>query len=419
MSLFRKHPDYFKLWAAISISSFGDVLLTIWSVTFVSQKSDSSLLVALVFISAILPNILFALMAGSIADYFDSRKVLSVSALLQALILLPLIFGILYLDKGLVTLIVAINFLQSLANTLFNSSIQVLLPQSVPPELIQKANGRMSMSAEICGLLGFAVGGWLLATINHALIVAIDIATFVVVILAASLLQLVPTSDKDESPSLSFMINGLRHIAGSSRLRFLLIWAFLMGITVSPIAISLPAIANKISPDDPMLLSWHYIAMSGGSLLASVGISFWTVKRYREVLLFMGSLLGLSVFLLSWSHHVIVTLTATGVFGATSLFCMILIFSLLQKNTPRPLMGRVCAGFNIAVQAIVPPLYLLIGILSDHIRIEILMRASLSGVIIASIILILKGGALAQVDIPDEDTGNNETTLDLDQALKD
>ena len=91
----RRHPyvrlalngSFTALWSGQLISLFGDrVQVAIAAIVFV--VTDSPIAVALVFVAATLPNLLFGPLAGTLVDRWDHREVLVVSDILRAAVVL-------------------------------------------------------------------------------------------------------------------------------------------------------------------------------------------------------------------------------------------------------------------------------------------------------------------------------------------
>ncbi len=385
-----KNPNFLKLWIGLSISNFGDVLLTIWSITVVSQESNSAFYVALIFMSGVLPDLLFTLVSGSIADSVNSRKLLSATSFLQMAILLPLIPGVLLLNEGLVWLIIVVNVFQSIANTLFNSANQIILPQIVDSSLLPMAHGRIKLSSELCSLAGYGFGGVLLVFVSPAAIIVTDAASFLIVAVLAILIKFRPLvkPEAKKTPSLSFMLNGVRFISNNRSLRVLLVWAFLSSLSVAPFMVALPEVVKGLGNANPMLLSWHFMALSIGSLIASTMIGWRSPKNHLHVLVASGLGLFSAIILMSLTQVVMLSLTACVVVGFVSLYVSVVLISAVQQQTPQDLMGRVCSGFNFIVQIGLPPTFLLIGLMSSHINIKTILLVSSIGIAGATAILL-------------------------------
>src|SRR5574339_1185267 len=88
LSFLRLRTKFRSLWLAQVISLTGDWFNTIASVIIVNRYTASGLAVGGMFIARALPPFLLGPVAGVVADRFDRRKVLILSDLLRAGIVL-------------------------------------------------------------------------------------------------------------------------------------------------------------------------------------------------------------------------------------------------------------------------------------------------------------------------------------------
>ncbi len=386
----NRNGNFWKLWVGLSVSSFGDVLLTIWSITVVAREPNSAFYVALIFMSGVLPDLLFTLFSGSVADYVDSRKLLSVTSLVQIVLLLFLVPGILYLEGSLVWLIIVVNVFQSIANTLYNSANQVILPQIVDSSHLQMANARIKLSSEIFTLAGYSVGGLFLLFISPVVVIVADAASFLVVAILAVCIKVKPrdVSPEGRTPSMSFAFSGVRFIIGNRSLRVLLLWAFFASLSVAPFMVALPDVIKALDHFDSMLLSWHFMAISIGSILASTVVSIRVPKNHLLILLGTGGGLYIAILIMSLCRSVELTLFACFLFGVVSLLSSVVLISVVQRDTPQELMGRVCSGFGFVVQLGLPPAFLLVGLLSSRFGMSNILFVSSFGIVFSTVLLV-------------------------------
>ena len=88
LSILKLRPKFRSLWLAQVISLTGDWFNTIASVIIVNRYAASGLAVGGLFIARALPPFLLGPVAGVVADRFDRRKILIVSDVLRAAIVL-------------------------------------------------------------------------------------------------------------------------------------------------------------------------------------------------------------------------------------------------------------------------------------------------------------------------------------------
>jgi MFS family permease len=84
-------PAYRRLWAARTVSQWGDVAATVALGLLVLQLTGSGLGVAAVVAAEIIPVLLLAPLAGVVVDRFPRRRVMITADLVRAALVVPLV----------------------------------------------------------------------------------------------------------------------------------------------------------------------------------------------------------------------------------------------------------------------------------------------------------------------------------------
>ena len=95
LSFLQRRPKFRSLWLAQVISLSGDWFNTIASVIIINRYAPSGLAVGGLFIARALPPFLLGPLAGVVADRFDRRKILILSDVLRA----GIVLGFLLVDR--------------------------------------------------------------------------------------------------------------------------------------------------------------------------------------------------------------------------------------------------------------------------------------------------------------------------------
>jgi MFS family permease len=154
-------PEYWKLWAASTISNLGDgITLTAGPLLAASLTRDPVLVAGVAFAQRV-PWLLFPLISGALVDRLDRRRVMGyVDAARMALIGA---LGVAVLLGGAsLPLMYAIFFLMGTLETLFDNASQAILPAVVSRDRLERANSRL-LGAQIVSneLAGPPLGGFL------------------------------------------------------------------------------------------------------------------------------------------------------------------------------------------------------------------------------------------------------------------
>ena len=171
-------PDFRRLWSAQVISDFGDNLTFITILFLVQRLTGSTVAIATVTIAITIPSLLFGVLSGVYVDRLDRKRVMVVSDLVRAMVVLGLV---LVRDESMVWLIYVIAFAQGAVGTMFNPARGALLPHIVGQERLLAANSVSQTSRIIFNLAGTAVAGILAGMLNDlSPAFIIDATTFAV-----------------------------------------------------------------------------------------------------------------------------------------------------------------------------------------------------------------------------------------------
>ncbi|MGW0802764.1 MFS transporter [Nonomuraea sp. NPDC002799] len=153
------------LWSSTALSNVADGVLKVGAPLLAVSMTRSPTLVSLVAAAATAPWLLFALHAGAIADRADRRRIMALANAARTAILavsaLLAILGLLDLWVMLAAVLAA-----SVSEVFADTSAQSILPMTVPPDHLTRANGRVS-TAQMIGndFVGAPLAGLLVAAL--------------------------------------------------------------------------------------------------------------------------------------------------------------------------------------------------------------------------------------------------------------
>lgn len=183
LSFLQLRPKFRALWLAQVISLTGDWFNTIASVIIVNRYAPSGLAVGGLFLARALPPFLLGPVAGVVADRFDRRKVLILSDVLRAVIVL----GFLLVDRPeRLWLLYVLTVLQFSVSTFFEPARAALVPALVNNDELLKANTLASITWSAMLTLGGAIGGLTASFFGVRVSLIVDAGSF----LASALLVL-------------------------------------------------------------------------------------------------------------------------------------------------------------------------------------------------------------------------------------
>jgi hypothetical protein len=179
-----RHRDFRYLWFAQSASVIGDCIVIVALALFVIELTGDATDLGLVFAAASLPLVAFLLIGGVWADRLPRHRVMVVTDLVR-FSLHALLAALIFASVVHIWELIAIEAVFGTAEAFFRPAANGLLPQTVPEQEIQQAQGLSSLSNNIGEFVGPALATALVLGLGAGWAFALDAATF---LLSAALL---------------------------------------------------------------------------------------------------------------------------------------------------------------------------------------------------------------------------------------
>jgi MFS family permease len=353
MTTARLGPQFTRLWAASTISSFGDGVTAVAAALLVASLTPDPVLVSGAVFAASLPWLLFALPSGALVDRMDRRRVMVVVDCLRAAAICALAASV-ALDRVGIPLIYAVMFLLGTGQTLFTSASMSLMPALVPAALLERANSRLVATLTVARDMLAGPAGGLMFAAAAALPFFVDGATFLAGALLVALLpgrfRAAPgpvAAAVDGAPparrSLRAEISeGLRWLARHRLLRTLALLIGLLNVTLTAGMSILVLVATRRLGLSSVGYGALFTAMSVGILVGSV----LGERLIRTVTATVTLRVGL---LVETATHLVLAVSTSAypvaailvLFGVHAALWTIVSTSLRQRLTPPAMLGRV------------------------------------------------------------------------------
>lgn len=220
-----RHPlresAFARLWTAGFVSEIGQWMLHLALPLYVLQLTESALITSTVAMLGLLPSLISAPFAGAIVDRWDQRRFLVLTSVLQAALLVPLLF---INDTGELWILYLVTAAEAALAAMFESVKNVTLSTLVAEEQLVSANASIGLNATMGRLIGSPLGGLLLGLEGLPYVVAFGSGAFLI---TAVLSWSIPsTTDKNPDAELlqsagfwHSLGDGLRTIWGVPALR--------------------------------------------------------------------------------------------------------------------------------------------------------------------------------------------------------
>ncbi|WP_307813169.1 MFS transporter [Streptomyces sp. N35] len=356
-----------RLWTAAVLSKFGDSLRTAALPLLAASLTDDPLLITLVSACGYLPWLLFGLLGGAVADRVDQRRAMWAVDVVRGVLMAAFAVAV-ALGHASIGLLIALAFLLTTFQTLFDNAATALLPSLVPEGALGSANARLMTGQQIAG--GFVAAPLVpvLLAGGIALPYGVDAATYVVgAFLIASLR--IPAPERAPRPAGATLrgdiAEGVRVLWRDRPLRALC-WA----TTLSNIGMG-ALIATLV-----LHVKWWLDAGNGGYAAALTAFSAGSVAggfvagrlaaklgRLRSVLVAgvvqLACLLAMGLVRALWA-----ALVCLALFGVMSIVWNVSQRTLMQERSPREMLGRISAAYRTLAVAGAPLGALLGGVVA-------------------------------------------------------
>ncbi|TPL92425.1 MFS transporter [Mesorhizobium sp. B2-3-12] len=344
-----RHGIFRAVWGASLVSNFGGLIQGVGAAWMMTTIATSPYQVALVQASTTLPIMLFALVAGAIADSFDRRKVMLVAQTFM-LVVSVLLTVFTYYDLLTPWTLLAFTFLIDSGTALNSPSWQASVGDMVPRDKVPAAVALNSMGFNLTRSVGPAIGGIIVAAAGAAAAFAANAISYIgLIVVMARWKREVPVSTLPRESLGAAMGAGLRYVAMSPNIGKVLVRGAAFGFSAGAVLALLPLVARDVVKGDALT----YGVMLGAFGIGAVGGALISV-RLRQLLssetmvrcAFAG--FALCAFNAAISQHAWQTSLGLLIGGACWVIALSHFNVTVQMATPRWVVGRVLSVYQTA-----------------------------------------------------------------------
>ena len=252
LTLLRRR-NFALLWFAGLLSLVGDRALITALPFYVYQRTGSTLASGAMFFALYLPTLLLGSVAGVFVDRWNRKRLMVVTNLLQAAIILLLLVP---LPAEWLWLIYLVFFAEIALSMFFEPAENALLPHLVPESDLIAANALNELNNNLARLVGPPLGGMLLTLLGLHSVVLLDGVSFLVSALLIAGITTTPASTPDEAlPASDNVLNEWR--AGMRLFR--------QNRSVARLLIVISVISFGGTLFDPLIAPWIQSVLRGGA----------------------------------------------------------------------------------------------------------------------------------------------------------
>ena len=363
------------LWFGHLISSVGDVVFMIALPWLMLNLTGSKGLTALVSMSAYLPVLIFGLIAGNAADYYNRKFIMLIADLIRFFVILIIPISLMY-DFISPILIGAVTFFLSSVSSFFNPARDSLIPEITTIDELPIANSSISVSSQMAHLIGPLFAGLGIALFGTIHLFTLDAISFFLSFIFIKFMQIPLTKRKSNNITFNWdqvvLMKG--YLNKNSNLKTLFTMTSINNIFImGPAIIGIPVFVKEVLHSDFLTLAKLESSMALGMIFGSV-LFIYLLKRFSPVYILLFGIVadGLTYALLYFIQTPMLALLLLFIHGIAIPLITISRTTIIQKIVPDSIRGRVFAISYMAVMGTTALSIGLVGFALEYISTQIL-----------------------------------------------
>ena len=362
-----QNRDFLLLLGGQGISAFGDALSLTAVPLLVLAITGSGVAMGVVGVLNTIPDLVFGLLAGVIADRSD-RRLMILGADLGRAALTALIPLSIFLHGPTIFAILLIAAPMSMLRALFLAAYTAAMPSLVGRPLLGRATATLETVYSLSFVIGPSVAGVLAAVVGFGPTIAVDALSFLASSAAMALIRR-PLQERQDHPPLNLRAEireGIGYIAGHRPLRAAVsYWGAISVITAGLIPVLTYFVTRQLglgAATFGLLLSVNGI----GYLLGAVAMNRIRI-RPAGVIMLTGTVVQAIALIAAVNGAVFVLFPAAFVVGLSSAAVAITYITFRSAAAPDELLGRVGSTARTLSIGLQPIGMITAGILLDTI----------------------------------------------------
>lgn len=362
------------------ISLFGNAIQRFCMSLYILDLTGSAAIFSRILAISIIPYILFAPIAGLLADTVNRKKIMVYLDLFSAALMV--IYGVILISGRDNTIIVgSVMFMLSIIYTLYSPSVTACIPQIIEKDKLASANGIIQQVAAVVNLVGPIAAGLLYSFVGIKLIVIINAISFLLAAIIEMFLDIpdLEVKEKFKNPlaqSLKEMRKSFIYLREKKKIVLGIMVSYgLTNIFVVPILTVVSPYFIRITLNMSATIfgfveATFVLGMILGGLLITFRPKMFKMKEIHKTMYPMVIaiiIMGISTYLTGSNKVVVLGLYAVGGLGIMLSLSLSNIMSLtfIQQEVKENMLGKVSAFSTAVATASVGPGQLIYGQLID------------------------------------------------------
>lgn len=332
-----------------AVSNIGDQFTLIGLAWLMATLTGSAAAVGITLALSGFPRAILMLVSGSAIDRFSPRRIMLISNGTRFFVVL-LLATLILTGTIQIWMIYTIALLFGIFDAFFIPARSSLVPHIVPEEILGIGNSLIQGLTQLSQFIGPVLAGALIGYIQakthsyHGIgvVMVIDALTFIVSLMTLRLVQDRKFIEPSKERLLDMIKSGFSSVWKHIGLRYVLISATLVNFFfIGPFLVGMPLIAkNQLAGAYSygfIMSSWGIGALVGYAL---AGFVFSPKRRPSVYLLSIAAFMGLFFSLFAYAHTTLQFVIFSFLSAVAAGYVVISFITIVQKNTPREMMGR-------------------------------------------------------------------------------
>ena len=385
--------DFRLLFTGESISVLGDQFHFVALAWLTLQLTGSGLALGSVLMVAAIPRAVFMLLGGALSDRLSPRSLMLYSNAIRAVVVGVIAALVLSGNAELWQLYILAGVF-GVVDALFYPAVSAILPMLVDEETLPPANALLQGSQQLAGLIGPALAGVLVATVQTGPAFVFDAASFVIATVALLFVaggrrvaKAAQPADAGQPSLLATIRAGLGYAWRDPAVRSLILLtaAFNFAFT-GPLSVGLPFLSEHVLGGGSATFGILLSAFGAGALVGAVGAgSIRRVPHLGAVVLSIAIGLGVGLGLIGVAPNVPVAFALFAAIGLGAGFLNVHVISWLQGRTAEEMRGRVMSMVMLGSVGLAPISFALAGVIVDVGPVPLMFAVAGAMVVAASL----------------------------------
>ncbi|WP_268627484.1 MFS transporter [Paenibacillus alvei] len=383
-----RYRDFRVLYAGTFIVTMGSQIYSFILPLFIYEWSQSAIAMSTMRVMDFLPNVLLGMLAGTLVDRINRRKLMKWTSMLQAGLALILILSI-WLDALHLWQLYLFGFLLSTLSYTFGNAKHAIVPQLFPREMLTDIQARFSLLGTVLSIIGPSIAGFLSVWLAYEWMLFIYVISLILLWLTVFLIDPVPSPERKTGQTLwQDMKEGMAELFMNQALLPPTLTILFSNLATSLVIGVLVFYAVDVLGSSPQEVGWMLSVSAFGGIAGAKGLKVlcqkWTRGAIFHAMLCVDALvLGLLFFAVHWWQLAILLACRT----CTTVIINIIYLAIRQESTPNHLLGRVAGTSSMFMKLVLPLGLLLSGLWAEHLPIPYMFLISSAIVAFLSIYL--------------------------------